>query len=273
VSATIPAAGRARPTKPRPGLFGLGLGALAVAMTIATAWDWKYGTGFSPLDVIRRFGNENDALAAIPHAKLGEFRSERSMNAFIETLQMAIVASAAGALVARPIAMWSTPFGAPNRTARVVTRAITNVIRSFPDILWASLFVAAVGIGVLPGVLALFFFTIAVITKLTADTLDGIDMGPVEAADASGASRGQMLRTAVVPQILPAYASYSLYAFELNLRASVVLGYVGAGGIGQRIQLFQSQFAYEKLWGLVAMFIVVVFVVDRVSTYLRRRLV
>jgi phosphonate transport system permease protein len=262
-----------RPQKPRPRLWGVGLATLGIAMTVATAWDWKYGTGFSPLEVLRKLGNENDAIAAIPHAKLGEFRSERSFNAFVETLRMAIIASVAGALVARPIAMWSTSFGAPNRVARVVTRAITNVIRSFPDILWASLFVAAVGIGPLSGVLALFFFTIAVVTKLTADTLDGIDMGPVEAADASGASRGQMLRTAVVPQILPAYASYALYAFELNLRASVVLGYVGAGGIGQRIQFFVSQFAYEKLWGLVAMFIVVVFVIDRISTYMRRRLV
>jgi phosphonate transport system permease protein len=262
-----------RPQKPRPGLWGLGLGAVAIAMTVATAWDWEYGTGFSPLEVFRKLGNENDALAAIPHAKLGEFKSERSLNAFIETLRLAIVASIAGVIVARPIAMWSTPFGAPNRAARFVTKTLSNIIRSFPDVLWALLFVAAVGVGVLPGLLALFFFNIAVITKLTADTLDGIDMGPLEAADASGASRGQMLRTAVVPQILPAYASYSLYAFELNLRASVVLGFVGAGGIGQRIQFFQSQFAYEKMWGLVAMFIVVVFVVDRASTYLRRRLV
>lgn len=274
---TVPAhaigAARARPQKPRPGLFGTGLAVVGIAMTVATAWNWKYGTGFSPLEVLRKIGNENKALAAIPHAELGEFKSERSLNAFIETLRLAIVASIAGVIVARPIAMWSTSFGAPNRIVRAITRTISNIVRSFPDVLWALLFVAAVGVGVLPGLLALFFFNIAVITKLTADTLDGIDMGPLEAANASGASRGQMLRTAVVPQILPAYASYSLYAFELNLRASVVLGFVGAGGIGQRIQFFLSQFAYEKLWGVVAMFVVVVFVVDRISTYLRRRLV
>ena len=95
----------------------------------------------------------------------------------------------------------------------------------------------------------LFFFSIAVVTKLTADTLDGIDVGPLEAANASGARHSQMLRTAIVPQILPAYASYSLYAFELNLRASSVIGFVGAGGIGQRIQFFQSQNNWEAVWG------------------------
>ncbi len=122
---------------------------------------------------------------------------------------------------------------------RVVVRGVSNVIRAFPDILWALLFVAAVGIGALSGLLALFFFSIAVVTKLTADTLDGIDIGPLEAANASGARHSQMLRTAVVPQILPAYASYALYAFELNLRASSVIGFVGAGGIGQRIAVLR----------------------------------
>ena len=166
--------------------------------------------------------------------------------------------------------------GSAHRTrtcARRRARRVTNVIRAFPDILWALLFVAAVGIGALPGLLSLFFFSIAVVTKLTADTLDGIDSGPLEAANASGARHSQMLRTAVVPQILPAYASYSLYAFELNLRASSVIGLVGAGGIGERIQFFVSQNNWEAVWGIVVMFVIVVFIVDRISTLLRRRLV
>jgi phosphonate transport system permease protein len=146
-------------------------------------------------------------------------------------------------------------------------------VRAVPEVLWAALFVAAVGIGALPGLLALFFFTIAVVTKLTADTLDGIDMGPVEAAEAAGAGHAQMLRASVVPQILPAFSSYALYAFELNIRGSAVLGFVGAGGIGNRIQFFQGQNDWERMWGIVVMFIVVVFVIDRLSTLIRRRLV
>ena len=82
-----------------------------------------------------------------------------------------------------------------------------------------------------------------------------------------------MLRTAVVPQILPAFSSYALYAFELNIRGSAVLGFVGAGGIGNRIQFFHGQNDWERMWGIVVMFILVVFVIDRASTLLRRRLV
>ena len=171
------------------------------------------------------------------------------------------------------MALWTTRFGNPNFFLRTLVRSFNNVIRSIPDLLWALIFVTAVGIGALSGFLALVFFSLAVTTKLTSDTLDGIDMGPVEAADASGAGINQMLRTAVVPQILPSYASFVLYNFELNLRASAVLGLVGAGGIGARIEFFRGRGQWEELWGLVFMFFLVVLVVERISVSLRRRLV
>jgi phosphonate transport system permease protein len=262
-----------RPSKPRPSLFGIGVGVVVIVLTLLTVWDWQYGTGFSLRDVFERFGNRNPVVSAIPDTDWGQMFSQRTRAAFIETLRLAVLGTSAGILVALPLAMWSTRFGAPNRLVRFVVRGVTNIIRAFPDILWALLFVSAVGIGVLSGLLSLFFFSIAVVTKLTADTLDGIDNGPLEAADAGGARHSQMLRTAVVPQILPAYASYSLYAFELNLRASSVIGLVGAGGIGQRIAFFVSQNNWEAVWGIVLMFVIVVFVVDRLSTLLRRRLV
>ena len=195
--------------------------------------------------MLEDFGRDNPVISAIPHTDLDQLFSPRTRAAFLETLRIAVLARRR-CLVALPLSLLSTRFGAP--TVRVVVRGVSNIIRAFPDILWALLFVAAVGIGVLPGLLALFF-SIAVVTKLTADTLDGIDVGPLEAANASGARHSQMLRTAIVPQILPAYASYSLYAFELNLRASSVIGFVGAGGIGQRIQFFQSQNNWEAVWG------------------------
>ncbi len=90
-------------------------------------------------------------------------------------------------------------------------------------------------------------------------------MGPIEAANAAGAGRTQLPRTAVVPQILPSYTSFVLFNFELNLRASAVLGLVGAGGIGARIEFFRGRGDWEKLWGLVVMFFLVVFIVERIS--------
>ncbi len=179
-----------------------------------------------------------------------------------------------GATVALPLALWSTTFGNPNRFLRTIVRSFNNVIRSIPDLLWALIFVTAVGIGALSGLLALIFFSLAVTTKLTSDILDGIDMGPVEAANASGAGLNQMLRTAVVPQILPSYASFVLYNFELNLRA--------LGGARPRRRrrhrrthrvLPRGRGQWEELWGLVVMFFLVVLIVERISVTLRRRLV
>ena len=262
-----------RPSKPRPSAFGIGVAVVAVALTVLTLWDWEYGTGFSLRSVFEKLGNENPVVSAIPDTDFGQLFSPRTRAAFVETLRLAVLATSAGVLVALPLSLWSTRFGAPNAVVRTIVRSVSNIIRAFPDILWALLFVSAVGIGALSGLLALFFFSIAVVTKLTADTLDGIDMGPLEAADASGARHNQMLRTAAVPQILPAYASYCLYAFELNLRASSVIGLVGAGGVGARIEFFVNQNNWEAVWGIVVMFVIVVFVVDRLSTLLRRRLV
>ena len=238
-------------------------------MTIVTA----IATKFSLSGILENFGRRNLAIEGLLDPDWSQISSDRSRRAFLETLQLAILGTVTGSFASLPLALWSTDFGNPNRTLRTIVRTFNNVIRSIPDLLWALIFVAAVGVGALPGLLALFFFSLAVTTKLTADTLDSIDMGPIEAANASGASLTQMLRTAVVPQILPAFSSFVLYNFELNLRASAVLGLVGAGGIGARLAFFQSQGDYDKLWGLVLMFFLVVVVVERFSVVLRRRLV
>lgn len=265
---------RRRPVKPGPSPFAVIVGLVALGLTVVTVWDWEYGTGFSIRDVFENLTRDNRVIDGLRHPDWSQlWSSERTRSAFLETVYLAILGTGGGALVALPLAMWSTTYGAPNRAIRFVVRIVTNVIRAIPDIVWALLFVALVRIGTLAGLLSLLFFSIAVITKLTADTLDGIDMGPIEAANASGARHSQMLRSAVVPQILPAYTSYALYAFELNLRASAVIGLVGAGGIGQRLNTFRNNGDWEAVWGIVVLFFIVVFVVERISTWLRRRLV
>lgn len=257
------------PPRPPISRFAIGVAVGAVLMTIVTA----RATEFSFAGILDGLGRRNLAIEGLLDPDWSQIFSRRSRSAFIETLQLAVLGTVSGGFASLPLALWSTDFGNPNRVLRTAVRTFNNVIRSIPDLLWALLFVTAVGIGALPGLLALFFFSLAVTTKLTADTLDSIDRGPIEAALAGGAGLTQMLRTAVVPQILPAYSSFILYNFELNLRASAVLGLVGAGGIGARMAFFQSQGDYDKLWGLVLMFFLVVVVVERLSITLRRRLV
>lgn len=257
------------PPKPKPSMFAVGVWLLVIVFTVVTA----RRVGFSFSGLIEDLQRPNPVLDGLWNIRWGEMFSERSRRAFIETLQMAVLGTTGGVIVSLPLALWSTEVGNPYVVPRVILRSINNVIRSIPDLLWAGLFVLGVGIGALSGLLALFFFSLAVMTKLTADTLDGIDMGPIEAANAAGASHSQMLRTAVVPQILPAFSSYALYDFELNLRASAILGLVGAGGIGNRLDFFRNRGQWDKLWGLVFMFFLVVFVVEWVSVRIRRRLV
>jgi phosphonate transport system permease protein len=257
------------PPKPKPSAFAVGMWAVVVVFTVLCA----RRVDFSFSGVIDDLRRPNPVLDGLYDTRWGEMFSERSRRAFLETLQLAVLGTTAGVIVSLPMALWSTEIGNPYRVTRIVLRSINNVIRAIPDLLWAGLFVLGVGIGALPGLLALFFFSLAVMVKLTADTVDGIDRGPIEAANAAGASHTQMLRTAVVPQILPAFSSYALYDFELNLRASAVLGLVGAGGIGQRLDFFRNRGQWDKLWGLVFMFFIVVFIVERISVSIRRRLV
>lgn len=282
-SPTAPADLPPRPPRSRFAVFGA-LG--AVAMTLVTIV--KIGlvdvglTGSAPwidvsfegvADFVLNWTNTNPVLQGLLDPDFSQLSSDRSRRAFVETFQLAVLGTIIGGSLSLPLALWTTPYGNPFKPLRAALRTVNAIIRSIPDLIWAGLFVAAVGVGALGGLLALIFFSLAVTTKLTSDTLDGIDLGPVEAARAAGAGSTKVLRSAVVPQILPAYSSFVLYNFELNLRASAVIGLVGAGGIGQRFDFFRNRGEWEQMWGIVLMFFIVVFVVEQFSVSLRRRLV
>lgn len=261
--------GTRRPDRPSPSAFALVMTVVAVVMTVVSVM----ATEFSLAGIIEDLSRRNSSFVGLLNPDWGQITNERSIRGFVETLQMAVVGTILGGFASLPLALWNSEVGAPNRVVRWVAKVYADVIRAIPDVLWALLFVAMVGIGVLPGLLALIFFSMAVTTKLTSDVLDGIDLGPVEAADASGAGHSQMLRAAIVPQILPSYSSFLLYSFELNLRASAVLGLVGAGGIGQRIEFYRGRGEWSEVWGLIILFFIVTFFVERLSVTFRRRLV
>lgn len=267
---TAPGAAPARrPSKPPPSMFAISMGVLAVVMTGVTV----VATEFSLTGFIEDVTRPNSSFRGLVNINLGQITNPRTLVAFVETLQIAVVGTIIGGFLALPLALWNSPVGAPNQPVYLVTKAFNNVIRAIPDVLWALLFVSMVGIGVLPGILALVFFSIAVTCKLTSDVLDGVDPGPAEAANASGASHTKMLRTAIVPQILPSYSSFLLYNFEINLRASAVLGLVGAGGVGRPINLYRNLGQWDDVWGIIALFFIITVVVERFSLMFRRRLV
>ncbi|MFQ5655960.1 MAG: phosphonate ABC transporter, permease protein PhnE [Candidatus Methylomirabilales bacterium] len=152
----------------------------------------------------------------------------------------------------------------------LVAKGLLNILRSIPEIVWATVFVFAVGLGPFPGVLALGVHNGGVLGKLFGEVLENVDRRPIEALQATGATRFQILIYGIMPQALPQFLSYSLYRWEVNIRAAAILGLVGAGGLGQRIHIAVSLFLENQLFTLLVAIYIVVTVVDYLSAYLRK---
>ena len=259
-----------RPVKPRRSMaIPIGLAVFVVITWLALSE--QFGIGFDLVALIEDIARGRGILAELLSPNWSFV--PRTAEPMIETVQIAILGAVIGCSIALPVSFLASRVTARNRGVLGVTRTVLSVVRAIPDILWALLFVAAVGIGVLPGILALVFFNIGVVVKLLSETIDGVDPGPIEAARASGANGFQSVRWAVLPQVLPNYVAYSLYAFELNIRASTVLGVVGAGGIGNMLFTQYRFFNWSNVSIIVIELFVLVILIELVSIQLRRRLV
>ncbi|MEU0269075.1 phosphonate ABC transporter, permease protein PhnE [Nocardioides sp. NPDC006303] len=258
-----------RPAQPPPSPLLIGGILGAVAVTVVAGW----AIDFSLAPVIEQWPMLTMILEEVVHPEWAEITdpSSRLWTALKETAAIAIIATFVGSLIALGVALLGSKVSAPPAVYRV-TKPVMSVIRSLPDMAYALVFVAVVT-GPLPGILALTIFNIGIVAKLTAESIDAVDPGPLEALDAAGATRWQRARVAIVPAVLPNYASYVLYVFELNIRASVVLGAVGAGGIGQLIMLYFNRADYARLAAVVIVIFAVVIAIDLLSQLLRRRLV
>lgn len=191
----------------------------------------------------------------------------------IETVQIAYVATIVGTLIAMPLIFLASRNTSTDPVTMWISRTLLTVLRSVPDLLWAALFVAILGLGGLPGVVALTFFSIGVLAKLGSETVESIDPGPLEALRAAGAGRNRTIIFAVVPQVAATMVSYILYVFEINVRASVVIGLVGAGGIGQLLSVYLGQMDYTGIGALIAVIFAIVLVIDGFSVWARSKLI
>ncbi len=144
-------------------------------------------------------------------------------------------------------------------------------MRGINELVFALVFVAAVGLGPLPGVLALAVHTAGMLGKFYAEAMEGVDPGPVEALLATGAGRLQTIRYAVLPQVLPAIVAFNLYRLEVSVRSATVLGLVGAGGIGFELMTSMRLFRYRDVAVILAVVVGLVVLTDGVSTRVRKR--
>lgn len=197
----------------------------------------------------------------------------RTVGPMLETLQMAVVGACAAALVSVPLTLWAAKPTNPSWPLRTIVRTIINVIRSVPDLVYASILVVMVGTGALPGVLTLFLFDIGIVVKLVSEAIDSSEHGYMEAGRAAGGSQLQINRLTALPQVMPLFANQWLYVLELNVRISAILGLVGAGGIGRLIEERRSFFRYDDVSAVIIEILVVVIIIEVISNLLRRRLV
>jgi phosphonate transport system permease protein len=191
----------------------------------------------------------------------------------LETLQIAYVGTFFGTLLAVPLIFLASANTAVDRVSMWVARVLLTVLRSIPDLLWAAILVPILVVGPLPGAVALTLFSIGVLAKLGSETVEAIDPGPLEALRAAGAGRLATIVYAVVPQIAATMVSYVLYVFEINVRASVIIGLVGAGGIGFLLQVQLNFFNYTRVGLIIVVIFLVVLAIDAVSVWARSKLI
>lgn len=191
--------------------------------------------------------------------------------AVLETLAIAVGGTFFSALLSIPFALLASQNIVGKRLSKL-GKVIITVIRTFPEMILAIIFIKIVGPGAFAGVLALGFHSIGMLGKLFSESIESMDMGPAESLDASGATHFQKLVSAVLPTVMPELLSYTLYRFEINTRAATTLGIVGAGGIG--FPLIMS--ITGNYWGRVSMIlitmIITVVIVDMISGSIRKRL-
>ncbi|NVO13119.1 MAG: phosphonate ABC transporter, permease protein PhnE [Rhodoplanes sp.] len=191
----------------------------------------------------------------------------------VETVAIATVGTVAATLIAFPLAVFVARNVTPSPVLSFPVRWIVNAFRAIDTVVFALLFVTAVGLGPFAGVLGMIVHSVGVITKLYAEAIETIPGAPLEAAAMSGANRTKIVTYAMLPSVLPSLASVSLYVWESNVRTSTILGIVGAGGIGIEIKAAIDLLDFQKLLTLSAIVLIMVTVIDQLSAWLRRRLV
>lgn len=190
-----------------------------------------------------------------------------------ETVAIATIGTTLGALIAVPLTVLSAANLTPSRALYWPARSVLNMLRSIDTFVFALLFVAAVGLGPFSGILGVAFHVAGSIAKLWSEEVESVDPRPLEALSATGASRLLVMRYGLLPSVMPSLMSTLLYMWEFNIRASTVLGLVGAGGIGQQLKNAVDLLDFQRLVTILGVILVMVAICDALSALIRRRVV
>jgi phosphonate transport system permease protein len=190
----------------------------------------------------------------------------------VDTLAMSVAGTVLAVLFSLPLALLAAPNTSPHPVVYHSCRLILSFLRSVPEIIMGIIFVAAVGFGALPGVLALALHSVGMVGKFYAESIEHVDPRPIEAARSAGASPFQVITHAALPQVLPQLADITIYRWEYHFRASAVLGIVGAGGIGFELIAALRIIEYAQVSAILLTILACVVVVDGLGAWLRDKL-
>ena len=243
------------------------MGAVLVVVALI-AWAW-HGTEFDPGLLIAGFPRMAAFVARMvpPDMSIANI----VVLSTLETVQIAFLGTVLGAMASLVLGILAATNLTPPWVHQPV-KLLLGILRGIPVILLALLFVSSVGLGPFPGVLAVAVHSTGMLGKFYAEAFEGAARGPMEALATAGAHRWQVVRFAALPQISPDLARDTLFRFEMNLRESLVLGLVGAGGIGFYIQLYTRSFHYDKVATLTLVVLVLVVAIEQISVFVRRLL-
>lgn len=256
----------APPQAPKANLFGLMAWGLLIAL-LGASWQ---GADMRPLDLVRDSGNMATYAADFFPPNFGEWRLY--LQEMIVTLQIALWGTVLAVVFAVPLGLLCSANIAP-LWVRQPVRRLMDAARAINEMVFAMLFIVAVGLGPFAGVLALFVHTTGILAKLFSEVVEAIDPQPVEGIRATGAHALEEILYGVIPQVLPLWISYTLYRFESNVRSASVVGMVGAGGIGVVLWEIIRGFQYAETCAVMIIIVVTVSVIDLISARIRKALV
>ncbi|WP_280155910.1 phosphonate ABC transporter, permease protein PhnE [Piscinibacter sp. XHJ-5] len=251
---------------PRTPLGTLLVWALLLALL---AGSWR-GADMRPLDLLRDAGNMAQYASGFFPPDFHEWR--QYLAELVVTLQIALWGTALAIVGAAPLALLASANITPWWVHQPVRRVL-DACRSINEMVFALLFVVAVGLGPFAGVLALWVHTTGVLAKLFSEAVEAIDPQPVEGIRATGAHAVHEILYGVIPQVLPLWVSYALYRFESNVRSASVVGMVGAGGIGMVLWDVIRGFQYAQTAAVLILLVISVSAIDLVSAQLRKRMI
>ncbi|WP_454691832.1 phosphonate ABC transporter, permease protein PhnE [Achromobacter aloeverae] len=254
----------ARP--PRTSLPTLIVWAVVLALLVAS---WK-GADMRPLDLLRDSGNMSDFAKDFFPPNFRDWRMY--LDEMLVTIQIAIWGTFLAIVMAVPFSLLCSSNIVPVWVYQPVRR-LMDACRAINEMVFAMLFIVAVGLGPFAGVLALWVHTLGVLAKLFSEAVEAIDPRPVEGVRATGANAIEEIVFGVIPQVLPLWISFSLYRFESNVRSASVVGIVGAGGIGMVLWDIIRSFQYAQTCAVMIIIIVFVVAIDMLSARVRRVLI